>query len=387
MDTNSKKVFSISRSKKFMGRNNPNTKYKTLDDNFFKEIDSKEKAYLLGWIISDGSINKTGFTIAIHKKDFECLLLLKDIICSELPIKSYVKKDPIISFTVNSKIMVTDLCNLLQITPGKKSNIVQFPIGIIEEYKKYVLRGIFDGDGSISKPGSKKNTPLASIATNSVILQSQIKDFVNIRCYHKNSDINGCLEWSNNSALDFLSFIYSDIRQKNEKIFLRRKFDLYEDWAEWIPSLMGSGRKGVDNLFSCSKTDKRAVIPNKVRASDSGYDLTLIDIWKTQGNVTYYETGIKVQPAYGWYFMVVPRSSIAKSGYMLANSVGIIDRTYVGTIKVPLVKIDPLAPDLELPLKMVQIIPQPIIHFDIVEVDSFEETARGTGGFGSTGTK
>ena len=98
-----------------------------------------------------------------------------------------------------------------------------------------------------------------------------------------------------------------------------------------------------------------------------------------------YDTGIKVQPAFGWYFDLVPRSSISKTGYMLANSIGVIDRTYVGPVLVPLRKVDPHAPDLELPARLVQIIPRPIVHIQWEEVEALDETARGAGGFGSTG--
>ena len=45
-----------SRDMKFSGRNNPNCKYKNIDDNYFQQI-NKEKAYLLGWIASDGCVS------------------------------------------------------------------------------------------------------------------------------------------------------------------------------------------------------------------------------------------------------------------------------------------------------------------------------------------
>jgi dUTP pyrophosphatase len=133
--------------------------------------------------------------------------------------------------------------------------------------------------------------------------------------------------------------------------------------------------------------DKDAVVPFKSRASDSGYDLTLIKKIKTTGNVEWYDTGIKILPDFGWYFISVGRSSIAKSGYMLANSIGIIDRAYTGSIIVPLIKIDPTTPELTLPIRITQIIPVPIIHAQLVEVDSLEETSRGSSGWGSSGVK
>jgi dUTP pyrophosphatase len=119
--------------------------------------------------------------------------------------------------------------------------------------------------------------------------------------------------------------------------------------------------------------------------SDSGYDLTLIKKTKTVGMVEFFDTGIKVQPDFGWYFDVVARSSLTKTGYMVANAVGVIDRTYTGSILVPLIKIDQNAAPLTLPATVVQMIPRPIVHAEVVEVETLDDTERGAGGFGSTG--
>ena len=70
---------------------------------------------------------------------------------------------------------------------------------------------------------------------------------------------------------------------------------------------------------------------------------------------------------------------------MLANNIGIIDSSYTGTIIVALVKIDPVALDIELPCKLVQLIPRKLILMEAVEVDSLEDTERGSNGFGSSG--
>lgn len=133
--------------------------------------------------------------------------------------------------------------------------------------------------------------------------------------------------------------------------------------------------------YKLLKTD--AQVPVKANFNESGYDLTLLDIVKKVNNVTLYGTGISVQPPQGWYFDLVPRSSIIKSGYMLANSVGIIDQDYTGEIMVPLIKIDDSLPDLTLPNKIVQLIPRKWYTVNFVE-DALEETKRGDGGFGST---
>ena len=133
------------------------------------------------------------------------------------------------------------------------------------------------------------------------------------------------------------------------------------------------------------KSSPDAVTPTKGHRSDSGYDLTLLKVHKKIGNVTLYDTGIQVCPPCGYYFDLVPRSSVIKSGYMLANSVGVIDADYRGNIYVPLIKLDESMPDLELPKRLMQLIPRKVSQFEMEQVETFEETARGDGGFGSTG--
>jgi dUTP pyrophosphatase len=136
--------------------------------------------------------------------------------------------------------------------------------------------------------------------------------------------------------------------------------------------------------FKFKKTDDSAQNPVRAHGSDSGFDLTLIKKIKTVGDVEFYSTGIQVEPPHGYYFDMVPRSSISKTGYMLANSVGIIDQNYRGDILVPLRKIDKDAKNIELPVKFVQLIPRQWIHMSASECKSLDITARGEDGFGST---
>ena len=136
--------------------------------------------------------------------------------------------------------------------------------------------------------------------------------------------------------------------------------------------------------FKFQKVNPNALGPHKTYDSDSGFDLCLIEHIKTEMGVSWYDTGIAVQPPDGYYFEVHGRSSIAKSGYMLANNVGIIDNSYRGTIKVALLKVNANAPELTLPCRIVQIIPRRLVHLHPEECASLDDTTRGTGGFGST---
>ena len=86
----------------------------------------------------------------------------------------------------------------------------------------------------------------------------------------------------------------------------------------------------------------------------------------------------------GYYFELVPRSSISKTGYSLANNIGIIDQNYRGEIIVALRKNDEKADDLILPCKIAQLIPKQWFNMVFEEDVNITETVRDTGGFGST---
>jgi deoxyuridine 5'-triphosphate nucleotidohydrolase len=367
-----------SRALKNSGRANPNCAYPTLDDGFFSRIDSEEKAYLLGWIASDGAIQPGTVSLYIHRHDEPTLYLLRDVICPELPVRS--KKRNLVGFTISSQRIVRDLCRLLRIAPGKKDAVVAFPDLDDDRLRWAFLRGFFDGDGSVSTPRPKGRHhtlpyPRCDIASTSPRMLDTIQAF----CGIPSARLRDRLEWWGNNALDFMSRLYD-----GASLYLSRKRDLYIDWSCWVPGLGGPPRQ-VSGLFRWVRTRPDAVAPFKARASDSGFDLTLIDRAHGHGPIQFYRTGVKIQPAFGWYFDLVPRSSIVRAGYALANSVGVIDRTYVGEILVPLVKIDREAPELALPARIVQIVPRPIVHVQWQEVDSLDATARGEGGFGHTG--
>ena len=135
-----------------------------------------------------------------------------------------------------------------------------------------------------------------------------------------------------------------------------------------------------------AKTRPDAIIPFKTNDTDVGYDLTIIDIKKEiHETCTLYTTGIVIKPRVGYYTEIVPRSSIIKSGYMLANSVGVIDNTYTGELMIALIKVNPDAKPIELPFRGFQLIFRKQEEAEFELVDDVVETIRGNGGFGSTG--
>lgn len=185
-------------------------------------------------------------------------------------------------------------------------------------------------------------------------------------------------EWTGAAALDLLGKLYETATLGRPK-HLRR----YRQWCQSIAHVAWS--KHPAGVIRALRLDPAAVIPHKQRVSDSGYDLVLLAERKRVGQTILFGTGIAVEPPDGWYFDVVGRSSIIKTGYIVSNSVGIIDRSYRGEILVPLLKIDLAAPDLSLPARVVQLVPRPIVHFSVSLEGDLSQTERGAGGFGSSG--
>jgi dUTP pyrophosphatase len=337
----------------------------------FKNIDTEEKAYILGFIAADGSLSPSTVSIFVNKKDVDIIEKIKNYICPFFPIKP---KDDLMGISINSKEIVKDICNHLKILPKKKSGIISFP-NINNNLKIHFIRGVFDGDGHIRTTDGRDH-PECGISNYSQKLLGGIVDNINIKpIFEKNR-----ISFSGINALDFLSQLYD-----NASIYLNRKYWLYMDWATYLPGLPGIGNSKGFIEFRVVKTHPYAILPFKKRASDCGYDLSFIRRIKEDGDIHWYGTGIKIKPAYGWYVDIVPRSSISKWGYMLSNSIGVIDRGYSGEILSPMIKIDKSKPNPELPVRMIQAIPRRVVHVKIVEVEEFDETERGEGGFGSTG--
>jgi dUTP pyrophosphatase len=141
--------------------------------------------------------------------------------------------------------------------------------------------------------------------------------------------------------------------------------------------------------FDVKLMKPNAIFPTKAHSTDIGYDLTIIEeVERYSESTAMYDTGISIQPHNAsMYAEIVPRSSFGKTGYILSNSVGIIDPEYTGTLKVILTKVDPSLPNLSLPYKGFQLIARRAerpVFVPVLDESEIRKTKRGNGGFGST---
>ena len=98
-------------------------------------------------------------------------------------------------------------------------------------------------------------------------------------------------------------------------------------------------------------------------------------------------TGLAIElPDASYGAFVFARSGLAvKHGLTLSNSVGVIDSDYRGEISVGLVNLSDKAYTIKPDERIAQLCILPVAQFIAVEADDLSETARGSGGFGSTG--
>ena len=97
-------------------------------------------------------------------------------------------------------------------------------------------------------------------------------------------------------------------------------------------------------------------------------------------------TGLAIALPAGTEAQVRPRSGLAaKNGVTVLNSPGTIDADYRGEVAVILVNLGQEAFTVTRGMRIAQMIIAPVSHANLIEVASLDETARGAGGFGSTG--
>lgn len=148
---------------------------------------------------------------------------------------------------------------------------------------------------------------------------------------------------------------------------------LWEDWADRnlpLPSYETDGAAGADI---------RANLPEADRAAG----LTLLPMRRL-----LVPTGIRVEIPAGYEMQVRPRSGLAlKHGITLPNTPGTIDSDYRGPLGVPLINLGTEPYVLHHGDRIAQAVVAPVVQVRFVVVEHLGETARGAGGFGSTGRR
>lgn len=143
-----------------------------------------------------------------------------------------------------------------------------------------------------------------------------------------------------------------------------------------------------DVQASFKRLDPEVEIPTRSHIGDAAVDLQArYDITLEPGERAAVPTGIAVAIPVGFAGLVLPRSGHARRlGVGVVNGPGLIDSGYRGEVSVLLINHGTEAVRFARGDRIAQLAVVPVAAVEWVEVVELDETARGTGGFGSTGS-
>ena len=140
--------------------------------------------------------------------------------------------------------------------------------------------------------------------------------------------------------------------------------------------------------ISIRRLDPGLPIPSYAHPRDAGADLcSAVDLTLEPGERALVPTGIALALPEGYVALVHPRSGLAaRHGISIVNAPGTIDAGYRGEVKVCLVNTDPREPfTVSRGDRIAQLVVQRFESASFVEAEDLPESARGAGGYGSTG--
>lgn len=219
-----------------------NSRRYSLNDKYFDEINTHEKAYWLGFIYADGYLTSNNVIgIALKSTDIKALQDFNEDISSTYKIYTYVAKNVVIKdihcndieycrLLIRSEIMFNSL--LKHGVSLNKSKILM-PPSIDDRFINSFILGYFDGDGSLKMKNNKSGRidfTVSIMGTKEVLAWifnfikrnnlSSKKEFVTSK--RNSNDTVECLEYCGNiQSYNIMRFLYKDSNRKLERKYLR----------------------------------------------------------------------------------------------------------------------------------------------------------------------
>jgi dUTP pyrophosphatase len=136
------------------------------------------------------------------------------------------------------------------------------------------------------------------------------------------------------------------------------------------------------------REDKEVTLPNYAHPGDAGLDLYSAEsLVLKPGERKVVSTGVRMAMPHGYEAQIRPKSGLAaKYGISVVNTPGTIDAGYRGIVGVILINHGQEDFAVEKNMKIAQMVVNKVENAEIEEVENLDETSRGEGGFGSTGT-
>jgi len=240
---------------------------------YFENIDSHEKAYILGYMIADGNIGKNlnAIKFTCKKEDMEILEKLKEELGSEhkISIQKYGKNSfkpdaEKAVFVFSSKKMKEDLNNL-GIFPNKTKTVCVPKIDDV--FVNSLILGIFDGDGCFYIDERRAKRVELSITCNNFVcdyIKSIFEEKFNAKVGEQrrmgsSSKVKSIRISSYVSVLRIMNWLYKD-----SSIFLKRKREKYEYFLKYIINRAGFDKKTYNKCLKLGFLNKKILIKERL---------------------------------------------------------------------------------------------------------------------------
>jgi len=209
-----------------------------INEHYFDEIDSEEKAYFLGILYADGCnmVNYTEVSLRLQEEDYEILLKLNNLLQPTKPIHKIKEKDNHkqgYRLLINSKLISYRL-NELGVTQNKTFTTT-YPTFLRNDLHRHFIRGYFDGDGGVSYT-SMHQLVFNFTGTEDMMLNIQniLINEINLnktklytRHPERKNNIRSLNYSGNNIAKNFYNYIYVD-----SNIFMKRKKEKFDKYLK-----------------------------------------------------------------------------------------------------------------------------------------------------------
>ncbi len=206
----------------------------SINKDFFKVIDTEEKAYILGFLYADGynQVTKKQVRLTLQRRDEDVLKKINKALKHTKPL--YILKDnTVIDLSINSKDISLDLEKLGCVQ--NKTFKITFPFEYMsEDLYRHFIRGYFDGDGCVSINKHNNYNDVQMNITGNEIFINQLQDLlisklnINKTKLQKRFNSFSMFYHGRNVCFKILDYLYKD-----NKISLNRKNKLYKKIVSW----------------------------------------------------------------------------------------------------------------------------------------------------------
>lgn len=204
------------------------------DEFYFSNIDSKEKAYWLGFLYADGCVHSNSNEISISLKDRDHLEKFRKAIKSNNKIgesidRRYNSSPKIYHFSIKDKQLKSDLIKW-GCVPNKSLTLTKIP-NIPRDFVSHFIRGYFDGDGSLHWLNGTKNFRISFVGTAPFLKDIQKELGLSLSLGQQEGNKSKYFQVAGRKQVPMiLDYIYKD---SDENIRLTRKYKNYLDCLTW----------------------------------------------------------------------------------------------------------------------------------------------------------